>query len=453
MQKYVVMKLKKNKNNLKKGFFIYPLGGHQEWGRNCTAIRVDNSFVVLDMGIKFCDGPITAKIPPMRKIKKLMLKYNWVGTIISHAHADHFGAISECKKYFGSKFPMVYGSPVTCNIINKLQKIPLSKLQPVRANKQVVIGDIKFSLWPMQHSVPETRAIIIESEYGKFGYMTDFKVDYTPVLGAPSCFKGLKNSDILMVDVTRVSDKITHSEGVAVAKLKDILKRGQLHYKKLICSTYPSQWARLLTIAQFAHNNNMGYWVVGKTYKIMYRLMFQMDDPATGKPYISEKLYKHIKFINLVELSQLSDRSEIFLMSGHQRMQQSALIKIFRQRVKFKIRAEDMIIFASTEIRDIYRQPTSSKLKYLRAKSKIGFVGISGQHVSGHAGVLGHEIAIKSTMPRHIIPTHTSIENYGAYAEIAKKFNYNYGKNLTFMVDAQYYQYDAKKNNFTAHNW
>ena len=231
--RFVVQTVQLQKN-ITNGLFIYPLGGHLQWGRNCTAIRIDDCFILLDMGLQFASPKGRSQTPPFEKIEALTKQFNWRGIFVSHAHADHYAAANDCKKYFGKLMPMTYGSGVSCEILHRLQKISRDKLCTVPAGKEIQISKFKVSFIPVQHSIPGTCAILIQSKYGNLLYHTDYKVDYTPVIGLPQLYKKIPNIDIMMVDVTRVTEAITYSESVARAKLFDVLERCRINNRKII---------------------------------------------------------------------------------------------------------------------------------------------------------------------------------------------------------------------------
>src|SRR3989338_3783651 len=87
---------------------VCAVGGYKEVGRNCTAIKVDNAVIILDLGlhmenyVRFTEEEdlqgVTPKqltnvhaIPDMGHIEDW--KDQIVAIIPSHAHLDHVGAI------------------------------------------------------------------------------------------------------------------------------------------------------------------------------------------------------------------------------------------------------------------------------------------------------------------------------------------------------------------------
>src|SRR3990167_5969267 len=108
---------------------IYAVGGYNEVGKNCTAIRVDDEAVVIDLGIhlesyiKLTEDEDIINVNPERLMKagaipdisaisKIMDKVKAV--IISHAHLDHLGAVP----YLAEKFDApIIGTPFTIEVI------------------------------------------------------------------------------------------------------------------------------------------------------------------------------------------------------------------------------------------------------------------------------------------------------------------------------------------------
>ena len=192
---------------------------------------------------------------------------------------------------------------------------------------------------------------------------------------------------------------------------------------------------------------------MGRMFKTMYRLMSHLIDPVTGESYLDEQAFGWLTFVSTAQLSQLSNEPGLFLMSGHQRMPQSTLIKIFKGVLKFAIDERDAIILCSTEIHGILQDPTLSKFKFLKGIRDTGCKFYFDIHESGHAGRDGHKITLNQIRPRHILPTHTSAKNYGLYIELAQTFGYEYARTITCMSPEMYYKYVKSKNTFVKKNF
>ncbi len=100
---------------------IMPVGGYNEFGKNMTAVNVDGSVIILDMGLdveKFVnlegeDGK--KKIDAAYLIKEGIIpddsridswKKNVKAIVIGHGHLDHLGAVTFLEKH--------YNAPIIC---------------------------------------------------------------------------------------------------------------------------------------------------------------------------------------------------------------------------------------------------------------------------------------------------------------------------------------------------
>src|SRR3989344_5693230 len=96
---------------------IQAIGGYNEVGKNCTAIKIDDEIIILDMGIHLDnyieytkDEELTyinpeelievGAIPDINSIEKELVK----AIIPTHAHLDHVGAIPYLANKFKCKF-------------------------------------------------------------------------------------------------------------------------------------------------------------------------------------------------------------------------------------------------------------------------------------------------------------------------------------------------------------
>ena len=186
---------------------IYAVGGYNEVGKNCTAIKVDDEVVVIDLGIHL-DSYIkltededilnispdklmkVGAIPDISVLNKIM--GNVKAVIISHAHLDHLGAVP----YLADKFDApIIGTPFTIQVIKSIlneDKISLrNKIIILNSNSSYDISDrLKLEFIHITHSTPQTVLVALHTKYGVVLYANDFKLDMHPVLGEKPNFLG-----------------------------------------------------------------------------------------------------------------------------------------------------------------------------------------------------------------------------------------------------------------------
>src|SRR3989338_174772 len=182
---------------------IMPIGGYREVGRNCTAVKVDDEVIVLDMGlhmqnyVHYTQDEDAVDLSPqtltrIEAVPDLSQMKDWIpkvkAIVISHAHLDHVGAAPFLAKAFNCP---IHGTPYTIEVLKVLledKEIRLpNKLISHDVNSTFRVSDnIKIEMISITHSVVHTAMIVIHTKYGKIVYANDFKLDNMPTLGSKS---------------------------------------------------------------------------------------------------------------------------------------------------------------------------------------------------------------------------------------------------------------------------
>ena len=109
------------------------------------------------------------------------------GLVLTHAHEDHFGAVIELWPRL--QVP-IYATPFTAALLKaKLAeygggaKLPIHE---VALNSRFDVGPFGVELISVAHSIPESNALAISTPHGLVLHTGDWKLDPTPVIGAPT---------------------------------------------------------------------------------------------------------------------------------------------------------------------------------------------------------------------------------------------------------------------------
>src|SRR5271170_5946500 len=150
-----------------------PLGGLGEIGMNCALYGYGRAsarqWLMVDLGVAFGgeDLPgVDLIMPNLGFIEKA--KNNLVGIIITHAHEDHIGALADLWPSLGEP-----GAP----------KIPF---KIVELGEKIAIGPFLVEFIAVAHSIPESSALAIRTPAGLVVHTADWKIDPTPIMGAPT---------------------------------------------------------------------------------------------------------------------------------------------------------------------------------------------------------------------------------------------------------------------------
>ena len=107
--------------------------------------------------------------------------------MLTHAHEDHFGALIDLWPQL--KVP-VYATPFTAALLEAKRlsepgapEIPVTIVQ---LGSRFTIGPFDIELVSVAHSIPESNALILRTPHGNVLHTGDWKIDLTPVVGAPT---------------------------------------------------------------------------------------------------------------------------------------------------------------------------------------------------------------------------------------------------------------------------
>jgi glyoxylase-like metal-dependent hydrolase (beta-lactamase superfamily II) len=166
---------------------IIPLGGIGEFGMNCMGLRYRDQMIIIDAGMGFPEETpygVDISIPNFDFLEEY--RSDIVGLILTHGHEDHIGALP----YFLKKFNVpVYASRFTAALagrrLEEHQMLGSVLLHTVRPNDVTVLGDLKVEYIHASHSLVDCFSLAITTPVGVIIHTGDYKIDDTPVIGAP----------------------------------------------------------------------------------------------------------------------------------------------------------------------------------------------------------------------------------------------------------------------------
>jgi ribonuclease J len=174
---------------------IIPLGGLGEVGRNMTLFQYKGKILVLDMGLGFPgeDMPgVDCTIPDVSYLKGK--ERNILGSIITHGHYDHIGAIPYILPKIG---PVpIYTSPLTKGMILRREldfpSQPHLNIKTINDGSKIKLGDFQIEFFRQNHNIPDNLGLVIKTPVGQIVHTADFKFDDHPVNELATNFEKLK---------------------------------------------------------------------------------------------------------------------------------------------------------------------------------------------------------------------------------------------------------------------
>jgi len=443
---------------------IFAVGGYNEIGKNCTAVKIDDEIIIIDLGIhlenyiKLTEEDDLIKINPKNLIKAGAvpdisvldkIKDNIKAIVVSHAHLDHLGAVP----YLANKLKVpIYGTPFTIEVIKNILiedriKINNKLVTQIPNSKCKITDDIQLELIHITHSTPQTALVALHTKYGTVLYANDFKLDTQPILGNGPNFKRLNELkgkvDVLIVESTYAPDaKKMPSETIAREMLKEVLLEKKQNDELIIVTTFSSHIARLKTIIEFGKKLNRKIIFLGRSLAKYVDAAEKVGIVEFSKDIEIKKYGKQIK--NFLRSIGKDRNKYLLVVTGHQGEHRSVLSRISRGEMDFELVHGDRIIFSCNTIPTPTNIANREKLE--NELKKLGVEIFIEIHQSGHAAREDLRDFINILEPKNIIPAHGTKEMKEALAELAEEIGYTRGETVFLIEDGSKIEFKNTKN-------
>lgn len=397
---------------------IIPIGGLEEIGKNMTIFEYGKDIVIVDMGLMFPDSEmfgIDYVIPDVGYLddKKDRIQ----GIVITHGHLDHIGAVPYLIERLG--FPPVFATQVTIGLVkqrleefNLLGKNRLIEIDPLE--DKIRLGAITINFFKLNHSIPGSVGLEIETEVGRVVYATDWKFDYTPADNQPADFGkiaeiGSKGVKLLLSDSTNV-DRRGHaiSEKVVGQTISDIIgdARG-----RIIIAMFSTLIGRIQQVLDAAHKHGRKVAVLGMS--MQKTLEMAIDIKAITLPPNT--------LINSREIKSYPDEKILVLSTGSQGEDRSALTRMARGEDRnVNIRHGDTVVISASPIPGNERSVNSVMDEIYRAGGRVVYNKDMDVHTSGHGYQEDLKLMIALIKPEYFMPLHGERHRLMQHAKLAQ---------------------------------
>jgi ribonuclease J len=390
--------------NTDKKLRIIPLGGLEEIGKNMTIFEYGDDIIIVDMGLLFPDSEmfgVDYLIPDVTYLVEN--KHKIRGTVITHGHMDHIGAIPYIVEKLG--FPPMYGTPITLGIIKgrleEFNQTNRQRLINIEADKDVLqLGAFRIRPFRLIHSIPGALGLEIETPTSRIVYATDWKFDYTPSSGEPIDFRNLaaigsRGVDLLFSDSTN-ADRPGHSvsEKVVEAAIQGAVKEAT---GRLIVSMFASDLNRMQMALNAAAATGRKVLVQGRS--MQNNMTMAIDLKAIIAPpdtIISER-----------ELARFPEEKILVLATGAQGQDNSALTRMAKGEHRLiKIKKGDTVILSASPIPGNERSISNMMEMIYKAGANVVYNKVLDVHTSGHAYQEDLKLMAALIRPRYFMPLH-----------------------------------------------
>lgn len=404
-----------SKNKLR----IMCLGGLEEVGRNMTMMEYDDDIIIIDMGLQFPEEDMPGIDYIIPNISYLENKIDKIrGVIITHGHYDHIGAIPHLIGQLGN--PPIFTGKLTAGLIRKrceeFRQCPKLNIAEINETSSLQLGRMfKIEFLRVNHSIPDSFAVVINTPMGVIIHTGDFKIDYSPVNDKPADLNriaqiGGRGVLLLMSDST---DSIDPGYQISESSIGDeIDKLFEKITGRIIIGTFASQLSRVQKIFDLAQKHGRKIYLQGRSMNSNVEIAHQIG---------------YLKFnprilIRDAELRQSPDDKVIILGTGAQAEANAFLMRVVnREHRLISLKPGDTVIFSSSIIPGNERTIQNLKDMIVRQGAKVIHYIMMDVHAGGHAKQEDLKLMMRLLKPEYLLPIEGNHYMLRAHAELAEQ--------------------------------
>jgi len=393
-----------------------PLGGLGEFGMNMMALRLGDDILVIDAGMMFPESELLGVDLVIPDISYLKQNRSMVRAIVlTHGHEDHIGALPYILKDLNVP---VYGTRFTLALVKKrLDEASLldsTTLREVIPGRLVEIGPFEVEFIAVTHSTVDCVALAIRTPLGVVIHTGDFKIDQTPVGGAPfdlHAFARYGHEGVLALfsDSTNVERPgFTPSERAIVPRIEELCRSAP---RRVILSCFASSIHRIQQVIDIASRVNRKVAFVGRSMvdnvEIAHSLeLLRIPDGMVVRPQ---------------DIRGFDPKRIIILASGSQAEPMSSLSRIAVDNHRFVSVDENDSVILSARIIPGNEKSIFRMLDHMfRRRALVYYDNSAGTiHVSGHASQEEQKLLLQLVKPKYFIPVHGEYRHLFRHAALA----------------------------------
>ncbi len=380
---------------------IVPLGGLGEIGKNMTAVRQRSGMMIVDAGMAFPDEEmpgIDLVLPDFTYLREHSNELK--GIVLTHGHEDHVGALPYVLREF--QVP-VYATRLTLGLVrSKLQEFGIKNadLREVKAGQRISLASFGVEFVGVNHSIPDAVAVAIRTEAGLILFSGDYKVDLTPIEGAPmdlSRFAALGSEGVLAYfgDSTNAERPgYVPSEKIVGETLNQVFEDAN---GRIIVASFASHIHRIQQVVEAAKKH-------GRLVGVTGRSMIRNVQIARELGYLD--LPKNM-MVDQRDVNKIPDGDIAILTTGSQGEPMAALSRIAAGTHRtIEVGPDDTVVIAAHPIPGNERGVSRTINGLMKKGAEVHYSPLSNVHVSGHAAQEEQKLVLALLKPRFLVPVH-----------------------------------------------
>lgn len=424
---------------------VIPIGGLGEMGigKNMMALEYEDDIIVIDMGFLFpgSDYPgINYIVPDITYLEER--KHKIRGIVFTHGHLDHIGAT----RHLLHRLPApVYGSKFTLGMVEKMMEESDTPYRPIynvlnpEAHERVQLGShFGIELVRVNHSIPDSTAIIIRTPVGVLLNTGDWRFEENPVDGRKFDLARLEQVSreegflLMMNESTNCESDGTHTHGEYEIgeSFAQIMQKHQ--NSRVIVSTFSSQIHRIQMILEGAAKH--GRKVAFAGYSMIQNMEVALRAQAIKVP-------KDV-IMRMDDIIKQPDSKVVVVCTGSQGEFSAVLNRMVSGAHKhIKVKKTDVIVLSSNPIPGNEKYVVRTVDGLMREGADVlqnahGHLhGAGPLHLSGHGYYDDHVRLINAIKPKYYLPIHGEYHMLAHNARLAEKDG-GVARNNIFVCDS-----------------
>jgi ribonuclease J len=397
-----------------------PLGGIGEIGMNLSIYGFGDErrrqWLIVDCGVSFASEEhlpgVDLILPDIRFL--IEERKNIVGLVLTHGHEDHLGALIDLWPRLNVP---LYATPFTAALFEaKRLSEPGAPQIPVKVvplGGKLTLGPFGIEFINVAHSIPESNALAIRTPVGVVLHTGDWKIDLTPLVGAPTDsarLTALGDEGVLALigdSTNAVRDGRSPSESDVAKTLAELIRSAR---GRVAVTTFASHVGRIRAVADAARAADREVVLVG-------RAMERVTQVARETGYLDGVQ----DFRSVESYGYLPHDKVLALCTGSQGEPRAALSRIAEdEHPEVTLAKGDRVIFSSRAI------PGNEKAvaRVINGLVTQGVEVITDRthlvHVSGHPRRAELLDMIGWVRPKILIPAHGEALHLAEHAGLAR---------------------------------
>jgi len=366
-----------------------------------TAVRQRSGMMLVDAGMAFPDEEmpgIDLVLPDFTYLREHSNEFK--GIVLTHGHEDHVGALPYVLREF--QVP-VYATRLTLGLVrSKLQEFGIKNadLREVKAGQRISLASFGVEFVGVNHSIPDAVAVAIRTEAGLILFSGDYKVDLTPIEGAPmdlSRFAALGSEGVLAYfgDSTNAERPgYVPSEKIVGETLNQVFEDAN---GRIIVASFASHIHRIQQVVEAAKKH-------GRLVGVTGRSMIRNVQIARELGYLD--LPKNM-MVDQRDVNKVPDGDIAILTTGSQGEPMAALSRIAAGTHRtIEVGPDDTVVIAAHPIPGNERGVSRTINGLMKKGAEVHYSPLSNVHVSGHAAQEEQKLVLALLKPRFLVPVH-----------------------------------------------